>query len=158
MKKLLVLIAFLGLTLSMSAKPKAVGLRLGYLGGDVSYQHSLNEKSFLEGTVGFNPWYGFGVRSSVTYNYVLLQPKWTEKGDWALYVGAGIGGGFGFRTKSYHVAVVPQLGLEYKFDNLPLQLSADIRPSIGMSGSGKNIGFYMNYFAFIPTLSVRYAF
>jgi opacity protein-like surface antigen len=137
-------------------KSRALGLRGGY-GVELSYQHTLGE-NFVEADLGL---FGFGAINAVaTYNWMLAQPQWTDKGDWGFYAGAGAAAGLNFTegARGANVAVVGQLGLEYTFW-FPLQLSLDIRPQIGVHigeaplFSATNLGL-----SAIPTLSVRYRF
>ena len=129
MKKIIVLaVAVLGFTFAASAQPRAVGLRGGY-GVEATYQHTLGE-NFIEANLGLN---GVGcVNVAATYNWMLLQPQWTDRGEWGFYAGAGAA--VGFAQKSVYVGAAGQAGLEYSFW-FPLQLSIDFRQHIGI-GNG----------------------
>lgn len=168
MKKVL-LFATLFLTISVVAiaQPRAIGGRLGY-NVDVSYQHSLG-KNFVEldaGLVGF----GAGFQLTGIYNFIIVSPNWTPKGEWNFYAGPGLGVGYhvynlynGLETHGAGlVGIAGQVGLEYTFA-FPLQLSVDYRPLVGMA-FGKNITydyknsrFYSEGF-FDLALSARYRF
>ena len=129
-------------------KTRALGLRGGY-GFELSYQHSLGE-NFVEADLGL---WGFNTLNAVaTYNWMLAQPQWTDRGEWGVYAGPGANLGVGFNGW-FNVAVCGQVGLEYTFW-FPLQLSVDIRPALGFSTGDKP--FYFG--GFYPALSVRYKF
>ena len=153
MKKIIVLaVAVLGFTFAASAQPRAVGLRGGY-GVEATYQHTLGE-NFIEANLGLN---GVGcVNVAATYNWMLLQPQWTDRGEWGVYAGPGAALGFtyGGDVNRFNIAVAGQVGLEYTFW-FPLQLSVDIRPQLGL-GVGGGAGFYFG--GWCPALSVRYKF
>ena len=152
MKKIIVLaVAVLGFTFAASAQPRAVGLRGGY-GVEATYQHTLGE-NFLEANLGLN---GFGsVNVAATYNWMLLQPQWTDRGEWGVYAGPGAALGLGIGEVDYlNVAVAGEVGLEYTFW-FPLQLSVDMRPQLGLFLSGDS-GLYLG--GFVPTFAVRYRF
>ena len=148
MKKIILVAALvLGFAAAAAAQPRAIGLRGGY-GVEVSYQHTLGS-NFVEADLGL---VGSGFNLAATYNWNLVQPQWTEKGEWGVYAGPGANLGLGFNGW-FNVAVCGQVGLEYTFW-FPLQLSLDIRPSLGFSTGDKPLyvgGFY-------PTLGVRYKF
>lgn len=166
MKKF-ILIAVIALSTAIAAiaQPRAIGARLGW-GAEVSYQHNLGN-NFLELDLGLPGWGGIGIGLTGIYNFVIAQPQWTP-GTWTFYAGPGaqIGLGFGGGSVSSTIGVAGQVGLSYKFE-FPLELSLDLRPSIGVGiSSARNedgstttsAGFYGNYFGFIPCLGIRYAF
>lgn len=152
----------LGLAVAASAQPKAVGIRFGYAGlglGEISYEHyySLfgNAEDFIEGELGL--WGNSGFKVSGLYNWTLWHPDWTDQGTWGLY--AGPGAALGYTT--YHddndelkgspfLGLVAQVGLEYNFW-FPLQLSLDLRPTLGWAGR-------LDPNWFVMALSARYAF
>ena len=82
---------------------------------------------------------------------MISKPQWTSQGTWGFYAGPGasLGGILG----TMHAAVVGQVGLEYFFEGLPLQLSLDVRPSVGFSFAGGPL-----YWSAAAGLGVRYAF
>lgn len=155
MKKIfLVAVAMLGLAIAATAQPRALGARLGY-GLQASYQHTLQGVDFVEVTAGL-----FGVTSfnaAATYNFMIAQPDWTDRGEWGIYAGPGAALGYGadIRTGKYsfNIAAIGQVGVEYTFW-FPLQLSVDIRPSLGFSTGDEPLYFG----GFYPCLGVRYKF
>lgn len=188
MKRFFTVFATLLLVAGMAfAQPRAIGVRTGW-GHELSFQYSFQDYQFLQvdlGTVGFFP---EGVRLTGTYNFVFSEPQWTSRGDWAWYAGAGAALGVTHHKTTIEVksteiidgeqvtvitkrkagynyllaGLVPMFGLEYTFW-FPLQLSAELRPTVGFQLGRKNApmnGFYMDgiTFGFIPSLSVRYKF
>ena len=163
MKKLLI-IAALVLTTAVAAiaQPRAIGGRLGGY-AEVSYQHNVGN-NFIEVDVGIPGWKpGFG--ATAIYDFVIAQPQWTP-GTWTFYAGPGaqVGMGFDNSRASSSIAVAGQVGLSYRFE-FPLELSVDLRPSIGITTIRYNDGttticpnFIDNYYIFIPCIGVRYAF
>ena len=150
MKKIILIAAVIfGFSVAAAAQPRAVGLRLGY-GAEATYQHTLGQ-NFLEANLGLGGFNGLNV--AATYNWMLAQPSWTNRGEWGVYAGPGAALGLGFGDASYfNVGVAGQVGLEYTFW-FPLQLSIDFRQMLGYSmGAGR---FYA------PSsigLGVRYSF
>ena len=150
MKKIILVAALvLGFAAAAVAQPRAIGVRGGY-GAELSYQHTLGA-NFVEADLGL---VGKGLAVTATYNWMLAQPDWTDRGEWGFY--AGPGAALGLYSKAFCVAVAGQVGLEYTFW-FPLQLSLDIRPHIGVWMGNKTAGFYGGE-SFFPTLSVRYRF
>lgn len=156
-KALIVIAAVFGFALVASAQPKAVGGRLGY-GLEASYQHFLGNPNFLEVNLGLDLLGGEpGFRATGTYNFTFAQPNWTPRGNWAWYAGPGatLGTTHYNDDNNFFFGLVGQVGLEYTFW-FPLQLSADLRPTIGICDGE----FWTNgiTYGFIPTISVRYSF
>ena len=191
MKKFIAILAIaLGISAAAVAQPKAIGGRLGYQ-TEVSYQHYLGNPNFLEVTAGFDfnslAHNNFGFLAAATYNFTFAQPNWTDRGDWAWYAGAGVTTGVVYSNckvkgetvevkrgfeKGFMIGVPVQVGLSYTFW-FPLQLSLDLRPSIGVHMHKDSVSngevvvkdnkvhtnFYkQGIFGAIPTLSVHYAF
>ena len=129
--------ALLGLSLAAAAQPKAIGIRGGPFEQEISYEHWYtvfdNEFDFLEAEVGV--FTGNGYKATLTYNFTLATPDFTDRGEWGLYAGPGVMTGYGSYTdpegKSHgrpFIGGAFQLGVEYNFW-VPLQLSADFRPA-----------------------------
>ena len=159
MKKIfLVAAAMIGLAIAATAQPRAVGGRLGY-GLQASYQHTIQGADFVEVTAGL-----FGVTSfnaAASYNIMIAQPDWTDRGEWGIYAGPGAALGYGadIRTGKYSfdIAAIGQAGVEYTFW-FPLQLSVDLRPQFGLS-FGDGVRFFGHgLLGFAPCISARYRF
>ena len=64
-----------------------------------------------------------------------------------------------YNLVGWYVGAVGHVGVSYQFDNLPLQLSADWRPNIGVLGAnGGGIGFNTWGLYDGISLGVRYKF
>ncbi len=153
MKKIILIAALaLGTAFAASAQPKAVGLRLGWA-VEASYQHNVNGADFIEANLGTFGYSGLDISS--TYNFMIAQPNWTDRGEWGFYAGPGVALGFFHGTS---IAVQGQVGLEYTFW-FPLQLAIDLKPQIGVSLWNGGAGFWrLGLYGFAPTLAVRYRF
>lgn len=156
-RALIILVAVFGFAAMASAQPKAVGGRLGF-GIEASYQHYLGDPNFLELNAGVWGFGGVGFRTTGTYNFVFAQPQWSPRGSWAWYAGPGVTLGtahWNGEDNKFFFGILGQVGVEYKFW-FPLQLSADIRPTLGICDGD----FYSDGLigGFLPTISVRYAF
>ena len=158
MKKTLIIIAaVLGFAVAASAQPKAIGGRLGW-GLEASYQHYVGNPNFFEVNAGIWGLTDLGFKMTGTYNFTFAQPDWTPRGTWGWYAGPGVTFGTAYyngESNKWFCGVLGQVGLEYEFW-FPLQLSADIRPTLGVCDSE----FYADgiTYGFIPTISVRYCF
>ena len=150
MKKITTFIViFLVCSIAANAQPRALGARIGMTGFDVTYQHTLGKKNFVQADMSLDFGYGGssapGFKATAIYNFVVARPAWTDKGTWALYTGPGLSlgyvqdrvvykeGNFRYHPNDYGfmLSIAVQAGLEYTFD-FPLQLAADLRPYFGM--------------------------
>ena len=153
MKRIILIAALaLGVAFAAAAQPRAIGVRLGY-GGEISYQHTLGGANFVEANLGSLGFVGLDI--SATYNFMIAQPNWTDRGEWGFYAGPGLSLGFGH---NFNFAIQGQVGLEYTFW-FPLQLAIDLKPQIGFWAGHGNAGFFTEgLYGFAPSLSVRYRF
>lgn len=153
MKKIILIAALaLGMAFAASAQPRAIGARLGYA-MEISYQHTVNGADFVEANLGSLGLWGLDLSS--TYNFMIAQPSWTDRGEWGFYAGPGIALGFLHGTS---IAIQGQVGLEYTFW-FPLQLAIDLKPQIGVVMGNNNAAFWRTgLYGFAPALSVRYRF
>ena len=166
MKKI-VLSAFMLLGLAFSAQAQdisknALGLRLGDndgFGGEISYQRGLGDNNRLELDLGW--------RNSKDVDAIkivgLYQWVWNIDGGFNWY--AGVGGGIG--SWSYNgpgdpdpdggtfLLAAGDIGIEYNFEEAPIQLSLDFRPEIYFGDNRKD---FENYDSFGPdiALGIRY--
>ena len=146
MKKIILVAALvLGFAVAASAQPKAVGIRFGY-GVEASYQHNVGAANFVEANLGLDSFKALNV--AATYNWMIAQPSWTDRGEWGFYAGVGAAVGL---DETLRVGAAGQVGLEYEFW-FPLQLSVDIRPQLGLLN--QSFGLW----GWAPCLSVRYSF
>lgn len=137
----------------------ALGLRLGDsdgFGAEISYQKSIARTNRLE--------FGLGWRDSRNFDAFKLSGiyQWVRPldGNFNWYFGAGGGlGSVDFNTNinsgddGFFLFAAGDLGIEYNFD-IPLLLSLDFRPEIGLVGYD---GFSDNL-DFDIALGVRYQF
>lgn len=144
----LIILCLAGL-LGASAQPRAIGIRSGITGLDVSYLHDTGKKSFVQTELSVDFGYAGsaapGFKATALYNFVVARPAWTDKGSWAIYTGPGLSlgyvqdrvnyreGNFRYHPLDYGfmLSIAVQAGLEYTFD-FPLQLAADLRPYFGI--------------------------
>ncbi len=143
MKKL-ILSAFMLLGIAISAQAQdisknALGLRLGDndgFGGEISYQRRLSGNNRLELDLGFR-----NSRNVDAFKLTgIYQWVWNIEGGFNWY--AGVGGGLGSWSYDYNngnqnykdngtfVFVAGDLGIEYNFKEVPIQLALDIRPEL----------------------------
>ena len=137
-----------------------------------------------------------GCRISATYNYVLARPAWTSYGSWNISLGPGVSLGYVqdgvhyddkcedftnlFGIKDTHamgfmIGICLNASVEYSFDELPINVSLEMRPTIGAHINSPLHAKYRNYSklyqesvtmgfyeyglcGFIPTIAVRYRF
>ena len=155
---LLTLIATFASVFIASAQPKALGLRTG-MDCQLSYEHGMPSNDFMEVDLGAEFIYGYavGLNAAAGYNFMVAQPKWTQQGEWGFYVGPAVKAGY--LWVGGYLAVGAQVGLEYNFD-FPLQVSMDIRPTVGVAMEGGACRIYGAgaILGSIPCLSLRYRF
>ena len=162
----LILTAALASVFIASAQPKALGLRAG-MDCQLSYEHNMtgdlqgaeSSGDFMELDLGVEFVYGYavGLNAAAGYNFMIAQPEWTQKGQWGFYAGPAIKAGY--LWVGGYLAVGAQVGLEYSFD-IPLQVSLDIRPAVGVAIEGGSFSIYgaEAILGSIPCLSLRYRF
>jgi len=150
MKKLaltLMILSF-GLTAFSQIPPNTLGLRLG--GGfgfdwEASYQRACREHSRIELGLGMGINSGYnGLNVSSTYQWV-----WNINGGFNWF--AGPGAQIGSRAGNFYMGLHGQVGLEYFFSEIPIQIGIDTRPTIGIANAAN--GFEINVNA-----SIRYVF
>jgi hypothetical protein len=162
MKKIILsAIMLIGLAFTAQAQDiskNALGLRLGDsdgFGGEISYQRGLSDNNRLELDLGW--------RNSNNVDAFkltgLYQWVWNIDGGFNWY--AGVGGGVGswnndtFNDDGTFVFVAGDLGIEYNFNEAPIQLALDIRPELYFSD---NDNFREDNFGPDLALSIRYRF
>ena len=136
----------------------ALGLRLGDsdgFGAEISYQKSIARYNRIEVDLGW--------RESRDYDAFKLAAiyQWIHKLDGNFNWFYGAGGGFGsvdFESPAgpdggFFLFAAGDLGIEYNFD-IPLLLSLDFRPEIGIIGYDD----FSDNFDFDIALGIRYQF
>ena len=76
---LLIIFAATGLALAASAQPRALGVRTGAIGIEMSYQHTMQQRSFIEAELGseFGVYDGFKAQAPTT-SYLPVLPGLSE--------------------------------------------------------------------------------
>ena len=141
-KSIVVLVALFCVAAVSFAQPKALGIR-GTYGAELSYQHYVGGSNFLEFDAGL---FTNILSAAVIYDIHLFDIS-------AVGVYAGPGAFFGMHPNKNFLSagLVGQLGLEYNFPTIPLQISIDWRPHFN----------FVDGFGFIPVgagLGIRYRF
>lgn len=160
MKKLILLAVFVigaGFTTqAQEISENALGLRFGGasgIGAEISYQRALGMNNRLEVDLGWRNDSNFDAYKITG----LYQWLWNLEGGFNWYAGAGAGlGSVSVNdpndNEGVFIFVAGNLGIEYNFD-IPLLVSLDIRPEIGLSGYDVMDGFSPDV-----ALSLRYQF
>lgn len=177
MKRILITFCIMTLALSAYSQPRSAGLRMGVTGIEADYHHSMKKNQFLECGIGMdlgvNANGAPGIKATAIYNFIWANPAWTDKGKWTIYSGPGVTMGhvhdnvhykegpevIHYNDGGFMLGICAQAGVEYTFW-FPLQISIDLRPSIGMHvNSEPRVGFYDNgLLGFSPHISARYCF
>ena len=166
MKKI-ILSAFMLIGLAFSSQAQdisknALGLRLGDndgFGGEVSYQRGLSKNNRLELDLGWRNSNDVDAMKLVG----LYQWVWEIENGFNWF--AGVGGGIGSwsisegSTKDSGVLLLASgdIGIEYNFQEAPIQLSLDFRPEFYLNNSGSN-KFRDENFGPDIALGIRYRF
>lgn len=153
---ILPILLFFALTFISQAQPKSVGIRLG---GEcqISYQHNVGRgRNFIEFDMGVQA-LGKGLSLAGAYDFMIAQPTWTQKGQWGFYAGPAVK--LAYVWMGGYLVAGAQIGLEYTFD-IPLQISLDVRPAIGVAMEGNSAFFFGGevLYGTIPAISLRYRF
>jgi hypothetical protein len=162
MKRLLIILIAACLSLGARGQVRSIGATFGSYEA-VSFQHMVyGTDNVFQLDLGYHvglPDAG-AVKLMASYNINILSPKWTSEGEWNFYAGPGVylGGGWA-PGKGLTFGLMAMVGLEYIFDDLPLQLSADMRPSVGMIML-KDVTVFDkdSLLGLVPTVSARYMF
>jgi hypothetical protein len=150
---IILLFIFMGLSLKAQDYKTSLGLRAGFPYG-LTIKHFMNETNAVEGILASN--YGGFIATALFEN-----EHWTGKYpglNWYWGVGAHVGfwnaGANKYLKSTYSGSVIGVdgiLGLEYTFDEIPLNISLDVLPSVNLIGSAGWGGVN-------GALSVRYVF
>ena len=123
----------------------ALGIRLSNstptLNNSVSLKYFLNQQNALEGLVSFGSRFGLGAL------YEVHKPTTATGLNWFFGGGACVG----FQNSNSYFGPTGIIGLDYKFTNIPLNLSLDWKPELDIIPS---INFVPDAFG----LSARFTF
>ena len=104
-------------------------------GSEISYQQLLQKETRLELDLGIrsgNGWSGWALNGTHQWIFPLATDF-----NWYLGAGAGLGGysvdlSNGSSDSKMFVSILGQAGVEYVFPDIPLQISLDTRPNLGL--------------------------
>lgn len=160
MKKILLLVAIAAISIlhsqAQEISPNALGIRLGAGTGELnsfdvefSYQKALGFQNRAEIDLGINSGDGYnGFKLSGYYQWV-----WHLEGSFNWYAAPGVQLGFvsvKHGDDYFLLGIGGQVGIEYCFKDIPLHLTLDYNPTIGLTNS---TGYYGPF-----ALGVRYLF
>jgi len=148
MKKVItILLVCFAVATAVNAQDKAIGLKLGSYGAQVSGQMAMGDANRIEANLSF---LGGGLGLNGYYQWVNDFPKLGDAWKWYYGGGAGIWLGSGY----FGLGISGQAGLEFDLQSvvpsLPLQLSIDATPTLNIIGG---FGFGVS-----GGLGVRYRF
>lgn len=147
-----------------SSYKSGIGLRAGGGYYDIiaaSFKTFVTDPGAIEINVGFRPYGNTG------YNWVNLSGSVSYQHHFPIGSVEGlkwfVGGGLtAFNTfskyedyKGFGLGVFPTGGADYKFGNIPLNVSADFRPTIALI---KPYSYYSSFYAGNVGISARYTF
>ena len=140
-----VLILLLASTSFSQNYKMAIGFKGGYPGyGSLNAKKSISNSDYLEASIGGFGRYPYNVGFNVQIDYERMQAL--EEG-FSFYYGGGVL--LGLTSSNVHLAPKALLGLEYNFEDIPLNISIDTGPYLFVY---PNIGFIWG-----GGLALRYA-
>lgn len=127
-------------------KGNTIGMRLG--GGnwftfEASYQHAMGSNQRIQADMGLLAGGNTGFALSGSYHWVM-----NIESNFNWYVGPSVR--LGAKHNDFLFGIAPQIGTEYWFSNVPLQLSVDFRPGLGVNNG--------TFFMWDVMFGVRYVF
>ena len=121
------LITVISFSAGAQSYKKAFGIRLGPNSAAITAgftgKYFLNEKAAVEGIIGIND--GLGVCGLYELHFPINAVN-------NLYWFAGGGGYVAFRSNTTFIGGAGIIGLDYKFDELPLNISLDWKPELNL--------------------------
>ncbi len=156
MKKILLILVFAVSIPSMSNAQDyntGIGLRLGFFSG-VSVKHFVGANTALEGILS-SRWRGFNITG--LYEWHLYDVFDADRLNFYYGFGAHLGFwngdyvSWGYRTSYTVLGIDGILGLEYNFEDAPINLSLDWKPAFNIIGNSE-------FWGDGGALSVRYIF
>jgi hypothetical protein len=138
---------------SQEISKNVLGLRLGDnngFGTEISYQRGLSDNNRIEANLGWR-----NNKSISAFKLTgIYQWVWEIDNNFNWYAGAGAGLGSWSNSDSNgsFVYILGNVGIEYNFEEVPIQLSLDYRPEFG------GHGYFNNNYGSDIALGIRYKF
>jgi hypothetical protein len=138
---------------SQEISKNVLGLRLGDnngFGTEISYQRGLSDNNRIEANLGWQNNHNVSAfKLTGIYQWV-----WEIDNNFNWYAGAGAGLGSWSNSDSNgsFVYISGNVGIEYNFEEVPIQLSLDYRPEFG------GHGYFNNNYGSDIALGIRYKF
>ena len=124
-----VLILLLASTSFSQNYKMAIGFKGGYPGyGSLNAKKSISNSDYLEASIGGFGRYPYNVGFNVQIDYERMQAL--EDG-FSFYYGGGVL--LGLTSSNVHIAPKALIGLEYNFEDIPLNISIDTGPYLFVS-------------------------
>lgn len=120
--KILSLVLFFGIAVSLESNAQELGIRFGNFRGNnvaVDGVFSLGEFSRVHGDVSF----GSGVGIDLLWNPI-YRPVGSSEFNWYLGVGPSL-----YIDDPFYLGVAGEIGIEYAFTDVPVVIGADWRPT-----------------------------
>lgn len=157
MKKLIVTaVVLMGLGITAQAQEiskNVLGLRLGDnngFGSEISYQRGLSDNNRIEADLGWRNNHNVSAfKLTGIYQWVW---EIDNNFNWYAGAGAGLGSWRASGTNGSFAYVAGNVGIEYNFKEVPIQLSLDYRPEFG------GHGYFNNNYSSDIALGIRYKF
>jgi hypothetical protein len=138
---------------SQEISKNVLGLRLGDnngFGTEISYQRGLSDNNRIEANLGWRNNHNVSAfKLTGIYQWV-----WEIDNNFNWYAGAGAGLGSWSNSDSNgsFVYISGNVGIEYNFEEVPIQLSLDYRPEFG------GHGYFNNNYGSDIAIGIRYKF
>jgi hypothetical protein len=138
---------------SQEISKNVLGLRLGDnngFGTEISYQRGLSDNNRIEANLGWR-----NNKSISAFKLTgIYQWVWEIDNNFNWYAGAGAGLGSWSNSDSNgsFVYILGNVGIEYNFEEVPIQLSLDYRPEFG------GHGYFNNNYGSDIAIGIRYKF
>ncbi len=157
MKKILVLVVAIlagsAVIANAQSYDRAIGGKISS-GLSVTYKQNLSPANNIEASLSLDFLGGLGIGANAFYNWQ-WQIEAVPGLNWYVGPGASIGAGALTIAPYFIIGIHGNIGIEYKFAEIPLAISLDYGPGFGF-GIG-SIGFVPGYIG-VGGLGVKYTF
>ena len=135
MKKLLLALAFVFCAASVSAQGWGLGARVN-AGVQLQAEYTFSSENYLDGRVGINFPGGLDLDLTLLYQWNIGQWDWTPKaGTWFFDAGIGAQAALLLHDNGgVYAGAVGDAKFGIKFNKVPIRLSVDYTPVIGIAG------------------------